>query len=412
MSRVEELIEVLESLLKGQEADVGRRQAVIARMLEQLKRDEGERQRGTAALRELRQRFLGESVPPVYIPPPAPIVPPIYTAPPTPITPITQPPAAPVRSRIDPNNPGPFPGENALGTQWALEDAAAISKLSWKLHKAIMVQETGHFGKDPNAKAWLFKNNPGGMKNTDFVRTIGGIPTEGTYAEFPNWYVGFIAHGHFLAQERYDDARDMDDPLEQAVCVGAAGYAGGSQEWLDIVQSLIRQYNRTGPATQPSPPPSISVSRANVVAGMRTALGKGISYGIGTGGGPVTGPWPKLMDCSAYVNRGLGISRDETGLNTDGMVYDGRTPGGLFTQVSFDDCQPGDPLVVGKGGGHEYGHVAMITEIDATKKGKDRILKVIDCASGRGDGQAIQEGSPKRLLDRGAIAVRYHGLLA
>jgi hypothetical protein len=433
MITIEELLDILLAGQKDQESQATRRADAIVRMINNAARDTKERERGTDALAELRRRFLGSGpilsttpLPPLVLPlDPLPIDPadlhrPISTPPMPPPAPITAPvvtpkPPAPPFS-IDPANPGPFPGENAALTDWVLQNhVSPISGIDWRVHKGIMVQENGHFGKDPNARAWIDGNNPAGMLNTAATSRMAGCiskPGDGNkYAVFINWYYGFLAHGHFLARDNYDMARTTDDPLKQAEFISQAGYAGGSSEWLPIVQSLIRQYQRTGPSTQARPAPSISTNRLAAVARWRSALKRGITYSMGGGGSDPTGPWSKSSDCSAFLDKGWGISRDDTGLNTDALVRDGRSPGGLMTQVSFDEALPGDGLVVGAGNGHEYGHCAGITEIDTTKTGKDKLKAVIDCASGRGD-DSIREGSPARLLERGAIVVRYHGLLA
>lgn len=309
------------------------------------------------------------------------------------------PPPAPAK----PTDPGPFPGENSAALQEVLEEAADSAGICWTVLKAIQVWETGHY-RDPAAKAWLEKNNPGGMKNTAFARSIGGVETEGTYAKFPNWRAGVLAHGKFLAQQRYNAARQTDDPLEQAEAIGEAGYAEGSPTWLEGVQALVRQYLKEGPSTRPSVPAgSVSLLRVNVVARARSAIGKGVVYSLGAGGGDPTRPLGHESDCSGFADWVLGISRDSTGLNTDALVRDGLAPGGLFDKVT--EALPGDLIVYGAGNGHNYGHVGVITEVDAGKP-----TRVVHCSSS--NNPAILETGPDLFLSRGAIVVRYHGLAA
>lgn len=419
MSTFEELLETAEQSLTRLDTSCGKLHADLAKV-KSLRAD------AHTAVSELRQRILGPAAPAAAVadpapdpaaspapvprelpppPPPAPVPPAAHPAPAPALAPAVPPAPAPP---AQPADPGPFPGENSAGLQVVLEESAKLAGIRWEALKAIEVWETGHYGKDPAAHAWLDKHNPGGMKDSKTTAALGALPSDGgMYAHFRDWRAGILAHGRFLSQSRYDAARATVDPLAQAEAIGAAGYAEGSPTWLTGVQALVRQYARTGAGTQPattSAPVPVTTSRAAIVARARSALGKGVVYVLGAGGGDPHQPLAHESDCSGFADWVLGISRDSTGLNTDALVQDGHTPGGLFDEVTMAEALPGDLLVYGAGKGHSYGHVGVITEVSA-----GQATKVVHCHSGD---PAVVETGPEVFTSRGGIVVRYHGLTA
>jgi cell wall-associated NlpC family hydrolase len=152
-----------------------------------------------------------------------------------------------------------------------------------------------------------------------------------------------------------------------------------------------------GPKPAPAPP----VTAEGAVNRARSAVGGATRYRLGAGGGDPALPLPTEADCSGFADWCLGLSRDRTGLNTDALVRDGKTEGGLFDQV--DQAKPGDLIVYPSGNGRDYGHVGVITEVESGKP-----KKVVHCSSGQTP--AIQETGPELFLQRGAIVVRRKGL--
>ncbi len=152
---------------------------------------------------------------------------------------------------------------------------------------------------------------------------------------------------------------------------------------------------------------------AEIVVRARSATGGGCIYQLGCGGmapgAPV--PWDdkRRCDCSGFGMWCCGLSRHqgEEWINTDAMVEDGKTPGGLFEEVHpWDQCKPGNLLVYGRAR-KGYGHVGVISEADVTGP-----LKAIHCSSGnfRNSNDAIQEtgiGAWRRRPD--SIIVRLVG---
>lgn len=333
-----------------------------------------------------------------------------------PITPITTPaPRQPDVFDYDVE----FPGEGHPLVRRAIREAAAICGYYPSAVEGIQVWETGHYD-DPDAGPWLYGNNPGGMiYNKDLVDDLGALPEpylsengSTKFFKWATWYRGIIGHGLFLKRKNYDGARAPGlTGGQQVKATWDANYSAKDPKWLDQVTKLeakLAKFYGGQPSTAPAPPPtslSLAERRAKVVAIARDALGRGIEYELGTGGGDPNGPWPKKMDCSALGNRCVGISRDKTNLNTDATLEDGDTPGGYYDDVPDGEAVPSDLLVDGKGDGHKWGHMGVITEVV-----NGRPTRMIDCADGRDP--AIQEVSTASLLKRGGRVVRARSLAA
>lgn len=94
------------------------------------------------------------------------------------------------------------------------------------------------------------------------------------------------------------------------------------------------------------------------------------------------GPLP-VCDCSGFVWWILGESRSER--NTDWIHHDALHAHGRFKSVSTEAdfrSRPGDLLVYAHHGSTNYGHVGLITEVDAAAGAEGPALKVIHCSAG------------------------------
>ena len=121
---------------------------------------------------------------------------------------------------------------------------------------------------------------------------------------------------------------------------------------------------------------------AEVVARARRSIGHGCKYVLGKGGMDPRSPHPwdseLQCDCSGFAMWCCDLSRQfgDGWLNTDSILKDGKTPGGLFEQVPMDEAVPGYLLVYGRGTG-AYGHIGVISAI-----GDGGAEKAIHCSSG------------------------------
>ncbi len=61
---------------------------------------------------------------------------------------------------------------------------------------------------------------------------------DGTMARFPDAREAVNAHYRWFLQPRYTDARNSDDPVEQAQMIFDAGYAA-DPNWISGVESLV-----------------------------------------------------------------------------------------------------------------------------------------------------------------------------
>lgn len=131
-----------------------------------------------------------------------------------------------------------------------------------------------------------------------------------------------------------------------------------------------------------------------VVARARSASGSNCIYELGKGG---MVPWAEVpwdeakhCDCSGLAMWCLYLSRHQGDdwINTDRMVTDGKTPGGLFEQIPWELAKPGHLIVYGRGGPGKYGHVGVVSDVDVTGP-----IKAVHCSKGnfKKTGDAIQE---------------------
>lgn len=138
----------------------------------------------------------------------------------------------------------------------------------------------------------------------------------------------------------------------------------------------------------------------------------GIPYALGQGGMTPSAPFPwtiRGLDCTGFTAWALGISRkhpDFGWINTDYLVKDGKSAGGLFTQVPEGDV--GDILVWGGrmvGKRWRYGHAGVVV---ATEDGKPS--RVAHCSSGNWSSRrnALLITPPDIFVRNKAIAVRFH----
>lgn len=152
---------------------------------------------------------------------------------------------------------------------------------------------------------------------------------------------------------------------------------------------------------------------ARRIARARAAVRRGILYRLGHGGwnpkaelpgrpGPIdAGDRGSGADCSGFIAWDLELPRQHTivaglwGISTVSLDRDGRTPGGLFRQISAP--VPGCLAVYPDRDG-EQGHVGLVTEVSPHLRG-------IDCSSSRSRkiGEAITERGFEFFRDRGAI---------
>ena len=132
---------------------------------------------------------------------------------------------------------------------------------------------------------------------------------------------------------------------------------------------------------------------AELLARARSAAGRPTSYRLGAGGLTPDAPHPASSaggcDCSGYVAWAFGYPREVrpgVWVNTDWIVRDALTEGGMFTRLSTP--RVGCVAVYGKKlPTRKYGHVGIVTALSAGKASR-----VIHCSSGNGRaGDAIAE---------------------
>ena len=98
-------------------------------------------------------------------------------------------------------------------------------------------------------------------------------------------------------------------------------------------------------------------------------------------------PDGQACDCSGFVTWALKLPRDRAPregrqgwLKTDTIHADALGPQDLFVRLDSDEtpgtAEPGAMLVYGRCAGHEVGHIAIVTEINAT----GRPTRIIHCA--------------------------------
>ena len=158
-----------------------------------------------------------------------------------------------------------------------------------------------------------------------------------------------------------------------------------------------------------------TITRADVIARARSAIGHRCRYELGHGGmrPQRTVPWDAegACDCSGFAMWCLGLSRfmDPYWYGTVMIYSDANTGSGIFTRAEWKDALPGDLLVypdrVGTDGQSHHGHVAVVVEVGGGP------LAIVDCGAGnyRRHNDAIWEGPPDHFVTRGIVA-RYVGL--
>lgn len=234
---------------------------------------------------------------------------------------------------------------------WALLDveAPARCRLDPLVPGAIAVWETGWLV-DPNARAWLEGNNPGGMKQTDFAKSLPGYVVAGeddrTYAAFDSWQNGFRALCSFLNQPRYNAARLSKDPAAQVLAIHKAGYAEMDSEWLSGVTSLVKRFQRERAA--PNPPAGDLPARIRAAA---LNLPDPYPYQPETEGGE--------LGCADVVSHALieaGVI-PERELAVAGLSKRLKGSGWRAANEPYRD---GDVIVWGPRPGGTHGHVGVI----------------------------------------------------
>lgn len=314
--------------------------------------------------------------------------------PPSPVVPITQPAVT-----------GPFPGEGTAPVRQALRDAAHLANINPAVLEAIEVWETGHY-RDPNAKAWLIGNNPGGMKSSSVTAALGQVGTEGPYAAFPTWEAGIRAHGGFLKQSRYDAARATGaDVATQVHAIWAAGYSEMDPDWLANVTAIALKLEPVYASGTVTPTDTSSeVTRA------RSATGKGILYSEdtsgGTGGDDPTAPLPGYhhpngsitCDCSLFLAWSKRYRRADR-WDTEAICADARGAQTAFMLVQPGSAQVGDLYCYHIGDTGHCGYISQVSNGTPTA--------VVHCHSG--NTPALQETDCSIFTIHSALIVRYHG---
>ena len=154
---------------------------------------------------------------------------------------------------------------------------------------------------------------------------------------------------------------------------------------------------KPGPATLAALRPRPS-DAPDIITRARSAIGKGVSYGLGRGGYHPDDLLPARMtrrqtggreiealwcDCSGFIAWVLGRSREPSGafkywLSTDAIYHDARGEQKLFESITYP--VPGCLAVYAdyetSDGKHHQGHVAVVVDPDAHT--------VIDCSSTAG----------------------------
>jgi len=136
--------------------------------------------------------------------------------------------------------PDKFPGADSEELRAVIEHVAEDAGMHPATLEAIERWETGNY----TSKLFVEANNPGGMKyrpelplghNYGYYSARDG----NTYAKFPDWARGVIAHGIFFKQKRYDGIRQTEDPMAEVDAIHNAGYAEHSEEWRGGVKAIV-----------------------------------------------------------------------------------------------------------------------------------------------------------------------------
>jgi cell wall-associated NlpC family hydrolase len=164
------------------------------------------------------------------------------------------------------------------------------------------------------------------------------------------------------------------------------------------------------------------MTRDQVVARARSAIGKGIVYELGSGGRDPWAPMPSgaglACDCSGFAAWALGVDRylrndelpdapDYEWFETSNIVRDSREPGGIVSEVFWQDALPGDMLVWGDSRGSDgrkhQGHVGIVASLGPT--GPET---VVHCSMGNWKkfGEAVRETEVTLFLNNHAVVAR------
>lgn len=312
--------------------------------------------------------------------------------------------AAPTHTPVT-SDGGPFPGEGNSAVRQVIREAAQVAGIHPAVLEAIEAWETGHY-RDPNAKAWLLGNNPGGMKSSSVTQALGQVGTEGPYAAFPSWQAGIRAHGGFLHQSRYDAARAAGaDVATQVHAIWAAGYSEMDTDWLANVTTIaLRLESVYASGATSHAEPSSELTRA------RSAIGHGILYSedvsSGTGGDDPTAPLPGYhhsngtitCDCSLYLAWSKRYRRADH-WDTADIQADARGAQTAFSIVQPGSAQVGDLYCYHAGGTGHCGYISQVSNGVPTA--------VIHCHSG--NTPALQETDCSIFTSHSSPIVRYHG---
>lgn len=163
------------------------------------------------------------------------------------------------------------------------------------------------------------------------------------------------------------------------------------------------------------------MTRQEVVARARSAVGRNVRYELGAGGmNPQRDDPANLLnccDCSGFAAWCLGVKRktdlpwyvEQNGgwLETSAIFRDCATPYGFFDGIEWKDARPADLLVYGDrkddAGKVRQGHVGVVSEV-----GSEGPTEVIHCSASnwRVTGDAIQPTAPLIFEQHGARAAR------
>lgn len=157
------------------------------------------------------------------------------------------------------------------------------------------------------------------------------------------------------------------------------------------------------------------LTRQEVVARARGAIGKATVYALGEGGRDPRAASPGARcDCSGFAAWVLGRDRYlpnaaiellpefEKWIETSMLYADARSPWGIVAEVPWIEAKPGDLLVWPDAKGRQ-GHVGVVATADYAGP-----ATVVHCSSGnyRKTGDAIQETDASVFKAKSAIVAR------
>lgn len=157
-----------------------------------------------------------------------------------------------------------------------------------------------------------------------------------------------------------------------------------------------------------------NLTRDQVVARARSAIGQKTIYGLGKGGRDPHEAHPgKVCDCSGFAawcvgvdrylpNDGIPTSPFGAWFETTALAKDAQSPYGFVAQVAWPEALPGDLLVWGDSPTGQ-GHVGVVASLGIA--GPET---VVHCSVGNFKrlGDAISETSPGIFKSHGALVAR------